>query len=49
MVAERVINDGGIVRLPGGYLTSEFDVEVEGSNSVYSLHLGETVEELLQG
>jgi hypothetical protein len=49
LVTTRTITSDEVIRLPGGYLTSWFEVELEGAVAVNTVHVAETVRELLQG
>lgn len=48
-VTTRTVSSDEVFRLPGGYLTNWFEVEVEGTEIVRTVHVAETVDELLQG
>lgn len=47
--ATRTVNNDGVFRLPGGYVTDTVSVEVTGTSVVRLIHVAETVEELYQG
>jgi len=49
LVTTRAVTSSEVIRLPGGYLTSWFEVQVESTGEVHAVHLAETVEELLRG
>lgn len=48
-VTSRTVSSDDVIRLPSGYLTSWFEVEVVSDDKVYTVHVAETVEELLPG
>jgi hypothetical protein len=48
-VASKEVNSDEVFRLPGGYLSDWFELQVANDDVVSMLHVAETVEELLQG
>lgn len=49
LVTTRTVTSDEVFRLPTGYLTTWFEVEIEGTKAVNTVHVAETVAELLQG
>jgi hypothetical protein len=49
LVLTKTVSDNEAFRLPGNYLTNWFEVEVESSEIVRTVHVAETMEELLPG
>lgn len=48
VVVDRSVTDGKVIRLPGGYLSDWFEVQISNDDVVDSVYLAETVEELLE-
>jgi len=49
VVTDRLVTSDEVFRLPGGYLSGEYEIQVATTGIVELVHLAETVEELLQG
>lgn len=49
LVTTRTITSDEVIRLPSGYLTNFFEVELTASEVVRTVHVAETVDELLRG
>jgi hypothetical protein len=46
---ERVVRNAEAFRLPAGYLTTDFEVEIESAHTVRSIQVGETMIDVAQG
>lgn len=49
LVTTRTITSDEVIRLPSGYITSWFEIQIESTDVVNVVHVAETVEELLKG
>jgi hypothetical protein len=49
IVSARSVTSDEVIRLPGGYLSDWFEIQVVSDNTIEAVHVAETVAELFQG
>jgi hypothetical protein len=49
VVTDRSVTSDEVIRLPGGYISAWFEIQVSNDDGISMVHVGETVEDVLQG
>jgi hypothetical protein len=49
VVTDRSVTSSEVIRLPGGYVSNWFEIQVEGDDAIDMVHLGETIQDLREG